>query len=371
MKILHVITGLDGGGAEKMLARLIYAMPYDTHVIISLKNIGSVGQILKCSGYSVYCLNMSKNPSLFVFLSLWRIIRLNQPDVIQTWMYHGDLVGGVIGRLAGCKNVIWNIRNTAIPQRGVSLTGLIVKICSLLSYIIPNRIVCCSYSSKTWHINLGYCLKKMEVIPNGYDTIKWRRIDTKNGISADLIARIDGRFAVGMVGRYDPLKGCDVFVKTASILAEDKANKYVFIMVGRGLSQTNAEFVEIVENNQGNAEILLLDERNDIPQILSLLNIFCLPSRAEGFPNALAEAMLCEVPCVVTDVGDARIIIGDDNNVVPKDSPSALADKIKRVSALNEIDRKNIGVQGRERIVNNYSIDSVARRYSAIYSVGL
>ena len=168
MKILHIIGSLERGGAEVMLSKLMRAMHGDVHCVISLTKIGPLGELFIASGYEVRALNIRKRSFLLALLTLWRYIRLYKPNVIQTWMYHSDLLGGVVGRMAGISNVIWNIRNTEIPQSKFSKTYFIIRICALLSNYVPRKIVCCADSALRHHERLGYCKEKMIAIPNGY-----------------------------------------------------------------------------------------------------------------------------------------------------------------------------------------------------------
>jgi hypothetical protein len=170
-KIIHIITGLDIGGAEQMLKRLLLSDPESkTRVmIISLTGIGTIGKHLEASGYQVHGLEFRRISSLMTnFFALVKLIKTNKPATVQTWMYHADFLGGMAARMAGCSNVIWGIRNTFVPI-GSKQTYVLMRLCAMLSYIIPKRIICVAEASKKKHIAYGYQSKKMHVIPNGFD----------------------------------------------------------------------------------------------------------------------------------------------------------------------------------------------------------
>ncbi|WP_240474057.1 glycosyltransferase [Salinivibrio socompensis] len=168
-KILHVITGLNDGGAESVLYRLCKYDKSNQYIVVSLMDEGKYGPLLEEIGVQVYCLNLSTRP-LSALIKLYNLIRQYNPEVVQTWMYHADLIGGVVARLAGYKNVFWNIRHTELkPNESKSSTILIAKFCAKISSLVPKGIVCCANKARNVHIDLGYSGEKMIVIGNGYD----------------------------------------------------------------------------------------------------------------------------------------------------------------------------------------------------------
>jgi glycosyltransferase involved in cell wall biosynthesis len=367
MRILHIIGSLERGGAEVMLCKLINAMHEDVHCVISLTELGPLGKQLILNGHDVYALNIRSGLFFLDLLVLWRYIKTFKPDVIQTWMYHSDLLGGVVGRLAGISNVIWNIRNTEIPQSKFSKTYFIIRICALLSSYIPRKIVCCAESALRHHETLGYCKGKMMVIPNGYnvdlDLPGSREISSIRqsfGISSDILI-------VGAVGRFDPLKGYDIFIEAANFVARSFEGRVLFLMVGRQMTNENILLKKLISAKGGNAKFMMIGERNDASRLISALDILCLSSRSEGFPNVVAEAMLMRIPCVVTDVGDARKIVGNNGIVVKKNDPQELANGILELLNMDHDRRISLGISGRANIIKNYSIDTVAKQYAKIY----
>lgn len=367
MRILHIIGSLERGGAEVMLCKLIAAMREDVHCVISLTKLGPLGEQLIASGHDVHVLNIRKRSFLLGLLALWRCIRAFKPNVIQTWMYHSDLLGGVVGRLAGISNVIWNIRNTEIPQGRLSKTYFIIRICALLSNFVPRRIVCCAESALRYHERLGYCKRKMIPIPNGYlvnsdlpDSREILFMRRSFGITSDVLI-------VGAVGRFDPLKGYDIFIEAANFIEKSFKGRILFLMIGRQMTNENPLLKKLISEKGGNAKFMMIGERNDASKLISMLDIFCLPSRSEGFPNVVAEAMLMQVPCVVTDVGDARKIVGKDGIVVNKNDPQELANGILELLNMHHEERNSLGISGRAKIIKSYSIDAVAEQYAKIY----
>lgn len=366
MKVVHIISSLNTGGAETMLVRLIRGMPQHTHVVITLTEVGPLGESLLASGYEVHGIGLSSSTAWSALPRLWRLIRRESPDIIQTWMYHADLLGGLIGRLAGARRIVWNVRNTEIPQGRLSMTGLIVRLCAIISTWLPQSIICCAHAGLEVHAALGYNRQKMLTIPNGYDTHEWQpksisRFDVRRDYDLP-----EDAFIVGIVGRYDSLKGYDLFIEAAARIGKVVHNA-IFLMIGRHVDGSNLELRSLIESRGGNAVFRLLGERSDVSHLMSTMDVYCLSSKAEGFPNVVAEAMLMQVPCVVTNVGDAARIVGEAGRVVPPGQPKALADALLAIESMSEIQRQEMGVAARKRIVEHYDIRVIAQRYSELY----
>jgi glycosyltransferase involved in cell wall biosynthesis len=366
MKIIHIISSLNTGGAEMMLVRLIRGMSSHTHVVVTLTEVGPLGLSLKASGYTVYCLDLRPSTALCALPRLWRLVRRESPDIVQTWMYHADLLGGLIGRLAGVKQIVWNVRNTEIPKGRLSMTGLIVRLCAIISTWLPNAIICCAHAGLEAHASRGYKRHKMLVIPNGYDIREWQ----PKGVSRSEVRQDYGlprdAFIVGIVGRYDSLKGYDVFIEAAARIGKVVHNA-VFLMIGRHVEASNVELRSLIESRGGDAVFRLLGERSDVSQLMSTMDVYCLSSRAEGFPNVVAEAMLMQVPCVVTNVGDAARIVGQTGCVVPPGEPDAIAEVVCTLERMGEERRRAAGEAARQRIVNHYGIEVVSKQYEQVY----
>jgi glycosyltransferase involved in cell wall biosynthesis len=367
IKVLHIITGLNTGGAEGMLLRLVSAMEGHTHVVVSLTTLGKLGPEFLAKEIQVIALDTRRSSlGLVAIWKLRRLIREIRPDIIQTWMYHSDLLGGIAGRLAGVKNVVWNIRIAEVSRKAY-LTRLVVKLGAITSCWVPRKIICCAYAALETHAALGYCREHMVVIQNGYDVkdfpLSQESMDSRRH-ALGLPPKVK---IVGIVGRYDPQKGYDLFIKAAGLLAASNTEDVLFLMVGRGVVETNEELQRWIVDFGGKARFKFMGERRDISRIMSVLDVYCLSSLFEGFPNVVAEAMLMQVPCVVTDVGDAKRIVGETGWVVPSNAPIALADALQTVLNMTEKERQARGWVARQRIVENYGMEKIAAQYSNLY----
>lgn len=369
MRVLHIIVGLDVGGAESMLKRLVESAPASISetVVVSLTSLGVIGESLRTRGVCVYTLSMSS--ALDFPIALWRLVRLirqYQPAIVQTWMYHSDLLGGLAARLAGSCSVVWNIRSTAIPQGALSATFWLVRLCAICSYFIPDRIICCANSAQAAHIKLRYAAHKMSVVSNGYDFSVFE-LNLKSRARGRLeLGFKDGDIVIGVVGRFDPLKDFHNFVTAASCMVA-KRDDVKFLMVGRGNEWSNATLRGWIEAAGLVEQFKLVGQQTDVTYYLSAMDVFCLSSVNEAFPNVLVEAMAIGLPCVVTRAGDAADILGDDNFVVPVKHSVVLADALLRMCDLDPVERRKIGERNAKKVREEYGIEKIRQKYQAVY----
>jgi len=372
LKLLHIITGLSIGGAEMMLYKLVSKMDrscFDVYVV-SLTDIGPVGEKIKKLGIPVVAIGMKRGwrglCSLSRFFKLLRVVKNYKPDVIQTWMYHSDLVGGLVGKILKIP-VIWNIRHSNLsPKYNKKTTIWTAKICAKLSKTLPKKIICCSYASKDVHSKLGYDKNKMVVVPNGFDLDIFfpdrkgrEKIRKELGIDEETIV-------VGFAARFDPQKDHKNFFEAAKIVYQIYPDVH-FLLCGDGINWKNEKLKEWIKKSGVKNVTHLLGRRDDMRNIYNSIDVFCSSSYGEGFPNVIGEAMACEVPCVVTNVGDSAIIVKDTGVVVPPKKPKALAEAIIKMIEIGEEKRREMGKRARDRIKENYSIEKIVNNYEQLY----
>lgn len=368
--IFHIIIGLNVGGAESMLKRLIGADPSSipNTVVVSLTTLGAIGELLRTQGVRVHALGLSS--ALDFPITLWKLVKLirqYQPGIVQTWMYHADLLGGLAARLAGSCAVVWGIRSTGIPQGPLSFTFWLVRLCAICSHFVPHRIICCAKSAKEAHNKLGYAAHKMTVIPNGYNfSVFDYHINSRTKARTELGFE-DGDIVVGTVGRFDPLKDFHNFVTAASGLAAKRGN-VKFLMVGRNIEWSNHTLRGWIEGKGLVKNFQLVGEQSDVPYFLSAMDIFCLSSVNEAFPNVVVEAMAMGLPCVVTQAGDAADILGVDGSVVPVKDSISLSDALLRMCDLGPEVRRRLGESGANRVRAEYGIKNIRQRYEELYA---
>ena len=370
MKILHIIVGLGVGGAELMLKRLAESHRHSTiyeHKIISLTTVGKVGLELRKLGVDVRSLEMGS--VLDVPRVLWklsRIIKLETPGIVQTWMYHADLLGGLAARFAGNRRIVWGIRTTDVQAGGVRATTLVRKVCAWLSSKIPHTIVCAADASRRAHIAVGYDATRMTVVPNGFDLTRLVATPEQRVGLRQMCGFDDTHVVVGTLGRFNPAKDHANFVRAAGLVAQGHP-EVRFLMVGRELTSDNAVLMHWIQQTGCADRFVLLGERADAAVCLSAMDIFGLSSRTEGFPNVVGEAMAMGVPCVVTDVGDAAMLVADTGVVVPKEDSSALALGLGQLLTLEADVLHAQGQMARQRIVAEFTIMRARDRFEAVY----
>lgn len=368
--ILHIITGLSDGGAEAVLNRLCTYDRSNCHQVVSLMDAGKYGDLLKQADITVHCLNMPRGRiKLTGLFRLWSLLRNDRPDVVQTWMYHADLVGGVVARLAGIRSVCWGIRQSNLePGNCRASTILIARLCAALSRLVPRRIICCAHSAAQAHQRLGYVADKFRVVPNGYlidqfvpDMMARDRLraDWDVGSSMPLL---------GMVARFDPQKDHENLISSLALL-KDMGHTFQCLLVGQGLTQDNVQLVSWLKDMDLQNEVILLGQRNDVPAVMNALDVHVLSSLGEAFPNVLAEAMASGTPCVTTDVGDAAVIVGDTGWVAPPKNPKALAQAISEaLDAMRACSKWSDRQQAaRKRIIEHFSLDRMVQAYSLVW----
>lgn len=337
---------------------------------------GKYGPLLEQAGAKVVYLRMPRGRLTIRGLwRLWRLLRNLRPEVVQTWMYHADLVGGILARLAGVRHVYWGIHHAVMAPGTLPRTTILVsRLNAKLSHIIPNKIICCAVSAQETHAELGFDTEKMLVIPNGYDFGRF----FPNPAARERLRRewrvSDKTFVLGMVGRFDPQKDHDNLL-TALVDLRDAGVPFVCVLVGSGMEPHN-EFVSSRVSALGLEDnVLLLGQRTDVHDIMNAIDLHVLSSATEAFPNVLAEAMGCGTPCVTTDVGDASHIVGETGWVVPPRDPYALADAIRAAWTewTSEGTRNSWRARqeaARHRVVERFSLERMAADYRAVWFSG-
>lgn len=329
MKVLHIISGLADGGAEAILFQLCSTDTGNQHSVISLGGRGKYSELLERAGVGVEHLGMSGSRiSLANTRALYRAIRNYRPDVVQTWMYHADLLGAVIARAAWRAPVCWGVHNSAlVPGQSKRATILISKINAILSYALPTKIIYCAEKARNVHEELGYSRRRARVIYNGYDLNHFKPNNTwRSKFRAEFGFKPDD-FVIGMVARFDPMKDHKNFCSAVQQVIESGIDVKV-VMVGSGVTQENHELARILTSSNLNGRVSLLGPRSDINVLMCAFDVCILSSVKEAFPNVIAEAMACGTPCISTNVGDAAVIVGDTGWVVAAGDPSALREAI-------------------------------------------
>jgi glycosyltransferase involved in cell wall biosynthesis len=370
MKVTHIITGLDAGGAETMLHKLLsrLIMAGVCNEVICLTSGGPMEDKIRALGVPVKALGMGRGRlGLIRFAELVRRLRKSRPDLVQTWMYHADLVGGVAARLAGCRSIVWNIRHSNLDSKlNRRHTLWAARLCSVLSKSIPTRIICNSEGSARIHAEFGYAGDRMIVIPNGFDLKYFRPMPEVRAEVRMEFGLPEHALLVGLIARYHPQKDHGNFLQAAAKVVSVNTG-VAFLLVGKDVEPGNVEIETLLDRYSLRDRVHLLGHREDIPRLTAALDVACSSSLGEGFPNAIGEALAAGIPCVVTDVGDSGFLVGAAGMVVPSGNSVALAGALLSILGMDYETRRSLGNAGRERVMSKFNLQAVTDEYLNLY----
>jgi glycosyltransferase involved in cell wall biosynthesis len=373
ISVLFLTTSLEIGGAEIMLCMLIEGMDKTrfSAQVVSLMDLDgvSLAEKIRKLGVPLRSLGMSPgrpNPMAVLRLAQW--LREDRPDVISTWMYHADLVGGLAAKLAGGIPVAWGVHQSDLRPKGDSrLTIYTAQICARLSRWLPRRIVCCSEASRQVHTALGYEAEKMVVIPNGCDLANFRPDPAaRESVRKELEIPAEA-ILIGSVSRFHPQKDHRNLVQAAGLLHRSHADAH-FVLCGDNVTWENVQLTGWIREAGIQKRCHLLGRRHDMPRLTAAFDIASTSSSyGEAFPLVIGEAMGCEIPCVVTAVGDSALIVGDTGRVVPPNNSAALAQAWRELVELGGEGRSRLGAAARHRIREHFDLPDIVERYQNVY----
>jgi glycosyltransferase involved in cell wall biosynthesis len=370
MRLAFVITGLSTGGAERMLLKLASGLNADIEPqVVSLGDRGDLAGRFESIGIPVLALGMrgvlDAPRALSTLASYFKRFR---PDVVSTWLYHADLIGGLAARAAGRGAIAWNIRNGSLSARTTSrATRAVVRLNGRLSRSVPRTILCCSEAARDYHVGMGFDANRFQLIPNGFDLSEFRPDpEARASVRAELGLDSDAP-VIGLVARWDPQKDHRGAIDAAVRLLANRPRTR-FVLAGPGVDDANAMLRGWIEATGAANAFRLLGARTDVARLTAAFDVATSTSTyGEAFPNVLGEAMACGVPCVATDVGDAACIVGDTGRVVPPADGQALAAAWDSLLAMPVSERAALGTLARRRVLECYDLDAIRRRYEAAF----
>jgi len=370
MRLMFVITGLGAGGAEAMLVKLLAqkAFARDEIMVVSLLESGTRSAELIALGHRLEHLGISRSLSTWgrVF-GLYRLIRTFKPDLIHSWMYHADLVAGIIGKIASIRHIVWSIRQSNLAREyNKASTLLAIRACAFLSSFIPNAIITNSTVARQSHIGAGYKADKIRVIPNGFDLDNYApdkavRSDFRATLNMD-----DETHLVGLVARFDPVKNHEGFFAAAQAIHAALPDVR-FVLAGTDITNHNQTLMAMIDKAGLRGQTHLLGTMDDIASIMNGIDVLLSSSHGEAFPNVLGEAMACGTPCVTTDVGDCKTIVDDTGAVIKAGDMDALAKEAIAILSLSAKKRSILARNARIRIETHYEIGKIASDFRACF----
>jgi glycosyltransferase involved in cell wall biosynthesis len=312
MKILHIITGLNSGGAELQLLRLIKNDKKNNHSVISLRGDGNIASKLREIAVPVYNLNLSLHTFPDGFLAALRLVGAQKPEVLSTWLHHADLFGSLLVLCGARAALVWNIRNSPIDKNWGIPMRAVFQITRLFSTVFPSAITFNSTTSMSQFLMLGYPKHKSVLIKNGFEPVD-QAIMPRGHLNG---------FNFGVVSRWDPVKNHQVILDAVSDLHDCPGIR--LLCFGRGMDQTNKTLMDKVSKVKKKVEIILRGEVRATDAIYEELDLMILASSSEGFSNVIVEALSRGVLVIATDVGDNREIVGNNGWIIPANDCDAL-----------------------------------------------
>lgn len=367
MRILHIISNLMSGGAESMLTKVIEALPAPRHhhVVVSFINGGIYADRLADQGIRIISLDQSRGGAIQALAklpALKRIVAQIDPQIVQGWMYHGNLAASYA---AGSRPALWNVRQRLERLRDNRAATQLTVMGSLAFRSSVKAVIYNSARAATEHEARGYPRSKRVLIPNGFDLSTFAPWATARDELRNELGLPRDTLLVGRIARDDAIKDTPTLLRAFAHLAARDAR---LVLAGRGMVASNARLLDQIQQLGLAERIHLVGERLDIPRLNAAFDLAVLSSsHAEGFPNVVCEAMACGTPIVTTDVGECREILHDDSRISPIRDPQSLAANMDRVLALSPDARREIGAHDRQRVAACYALPVVAGRYATLW----
>ena len=364
MRVLFIASYMGVGGAERQLAALAAGLKRAGHEVIVcvFKPGGRFEDLLVSKGIPLRRLN--KRGMLDVVSTLARltaVIDEFRPDVV-----HGYLgVPNVFAAWAKLRRpsviAAWGVRGTAWERSSYPWDAKVALWMEDRFARYADVVIANSAAGSEFVKARGFPAAKVTVIPNGIDTERFVRDPAGRARLRAEWGVKDDELLVGVVARLHPMKDHPTFLAAAEELVT-KFPRARFALVGEGSPEYQAELERRCTPPVASRTIWA-GHRADMTAVYSAVDVVVLSSKfGEGFPNVVGEAMSCQTPCVVTDVGDAARVVGECGTVVAKQSPRELAEALGALASLPAEDFRALGTAARQRIENNFSVASLVAR---------
>jgi len=366
LRLLFVTSGLTRGGAEGVLVKLAARLTEHGHTC-AVASFGSEGPLAESLAVARIEVAHLGTGVVLPSLRLARLARRFRPDVVQGWMYRGNLAALLAVSLAPKRPpLVWSVRQGLNDLASSPwLTRCSVSAGAGLSRV-PFAIVYNATSAKRQHQDFGFAPERSRVIPNGIDVNATPREAGGRGRLRARLGLPDSAFVVALLARWHPVKNHRGFVRAAGLFAR-RCKEARFLMAGAGIDAGNATLASWLGEEGLEKRVVLLGERSDVPDLLQAADIATLASHGEALPNALLEAMAAGCPCVAPDVGDVAALIGETGVVVRADDPGALAAGWEALAAMTVAERSGLGERARKRAADRYGLDHAVNSFEALY----
>jgi glycosyltransferase involved in cell wall biosynthesis len=358
--IFLLVRTLGAGGAERQLVQLALGLKERGHLVrvgVFYKE-GPLVADLESKDIPVIDLGKKGRWDLFGFLfRVRRVIAEAHPDIVYSFLGGANLVAAAVRMLGLQFKLVWSVRASDMDLKRYEWTRPLSYRAECLLSGKVDLIIANSFAGRSHAVSNGFSTRRLEVVPNGIDTERFhpdpllrRRQREKWGLS-------ESDIAIGVLARFDPMKGHRTFLAAAVRIADENSNCR-FLCIGEGAEK--ARLQQFVEDLGISGRVIFPGRSDDPVAALNGLDIYCSPSvYGEGFSNSVGEAMACAIPCVVTDVGDSARIVGNTGFIVPRANPTALADALALAASQGEL---HDGLAARQRIVENFGTGQMVER---------
>jgi glycosyltransferase involved in cell wall biosynthesis len=371
MKILHIITSLHPDGAQQMLRRLVFGSEGRMeHVILSLAPRVGLSEVFEEGGVKVVHLNLGKFANPFaVAKKISILVEEIRPTIIQSWLYHANLVAALVVRKMTSSQVplLWGIRSGYFGFKlQAARTALVIFASKFLTHL-PKRIVINSLVSLEQHVRIGYPRDLMHYLPNGFDAERFSPNPVTRNTMRDRLGFAPDDVVVEICGRDDFTKDYPTFIRAFARAARENP-RLKALLIGRGVD-TSEQILEEISRLGIKERVVIVGYAEKTEEYYVAADFGCSSSVSEGFPNVVAEAMLCGLPMVVTDVGMSKELVVPYGHVVPPGDADGLGDALIKMGSLPLDARVDLGLMGRKHIADTYSISSVIRQFEELYAM--
>jgi glycosyltransferase involved in cell wall biosynthesis len=354
MRILHIVSDLDRGGVEKQMVEVIRALPNLDHHIFSLLGDGPLFSEIENTNITFAT---QKNPLKFL-REIRSLIKEIRPNVIQTWMFHSDLFGGLAAMGTGSP-VVWSYHASKLERRSLKLTTyVVIRTLGILSHVVPKLVIACSDSSHNAALENSYVKRKLNIIPNGIDS---KHYSLKNKDFEEL-ERI-----VVFPARWHVHKGHKVLLEAWKLIKQNGVSGKLLLM-GQEVDEKNSELNDLIHQYGLEGSVKTLGEISDVRAVYWNADIVVISSLTEAMPLALCEAMSCGLVPVVTDVGDMKNMVNKVGVVCEAGNAASLAEALAHVMAADQSEMKSLSLAARDRVIQEYDIGATALAYERTWS---
>ncbi len=334
--------------------------------VLSVSGLGSVADQLQTAGVPVLACGLPGSGVGGLRRAL-AFARAFDPEIVHGWMYHGNLLAALLAWRIKAR-LLWDVRHSITRLADEKFATRWAIRVSGGSIWRPDAVVFNSHAGSRSHESLGYRRWPCEVIPNGVDDERFTGADRGGARTRIGIPDVpDNSPVIAWVARDHPMKDLDNFAAAAARIAEKVADAR-FVFVGCGMDVANRNVTACLLRHGVLERSRLLGERDDLVELYPGFDVLLVASRyGEGTSNVLLEAMASGVPCVTTDVGDARRMVGDASWVVAPQDPASLADAAVRALDLSSEQKAQLVALNRERVRRDYSVAGCFAAYRTVY----